>query len=133
MKEYFKNSSNLDIKYSLNTKVEGSVNIMNIHNMLKKCMAVVKNCKETTEKRLIGLSEVLDYVCNMVQPDSYCISLIKMIIDELENYSIDSKVLIALCGELESKLGIKEADYTITVVVSEENQIYDVVAMNQSC
>ncbi len=29
--EYFKNSSELDIKYSLNSKVTGSVNIMNIH------------------------------------------------------------------------------------------------------
>ena len=31
LKEYFKNSSKLEIKYSLNTKVENSVNIMNIH------------------------------------------------------------------------------------------------------
>lgn len=29
--EYFKNSKDLDIKYSLNSKVSGSVNIMNIH------------------------------------------------------------------------------------------------------
>ncbi len=29
--EYFKNSSDLDIKYSLNSKVSGSVNILNIH------------------------------------------------------------------------------------------------------
>ena len=29
--EYFKNSADLDIKYSLNSKVSGSVNIMNIH------------------------------------------------------------------------------------------------------
>ena len=31
LKEYFKNSADLDIKYSLNTKVPGNVNIMNIH------------------------------------------------------------------------------------------------------
>ena len=31
LKEYFVNSADLDIKYSLNTKIDGSVNIMNIH------------------------------------------------------------------------------------------------------
>ena len=31
LKEYFKNSSKLEIKYSLNNKIKGSVNIMNIH------------------------------------------------------------------------------------------------------
>ena len=31
LKEYFKNSKDLDIKYSLNTKIKTSVNIMNIH------------------------------------------------------------------------------------------------------
>ena len=100
---------------------------MNIHDNLNIKLSIVSNHTFTLEDRMKALSFVLDYVCSMVAPDQYCVSIINHILIELESHNPNECRIELLASELGTRLSLKKEDGILTVVISEKNKIYEVL------